>query len=31
MVAKLKTEENLENTIKKVEVIGTENLELICK
>ena len=31
MVAKLKTEENLENTIKKVEVISTRNLELICK
>ena len=31
MVAKLKTEENLENTIKKVEVISTKNLELICK
>ena len=31
MVAKLKTNENLENVIKRVEVIGTENLELICK
>ncbi len=31
MVAKLKANENLENVIKKVEVIGTENLELICK
>ena len=31
MVAKLKTEENLENVIKNVKVIGTENLELICK
>ncbi len=31
MVAKLKTNENLENVIKKVEVAGTKNLELICK
>ena len=31
MVAKLKANENLENVIKRVEVIGTENLELICK
>ncbi len=31
MVAKLKTEEKLENIMKKVQVIGTENLELICK
>ncbi len=31
MVAKLKTNENLENIIKKVEVVDIENLELICK
>ena len=31
MVAKLKTTENLENTIKKLKVIDIENLELICK